>query len=78
MANYKTGSQRYNDKMDKIMSHWREHSVSTKSGKETYDKRFYRENKKGEVVKAKTEALKRAKTKHLKLHPIHYGEEKEE
>ena len=34
MANYTTGAQRYNKRMDKIMEHWRENEKKRKSKKE--------------------------------------------
>lgn len=52
MANYKTGAERYNDRKDKIFSEAKEHRVWAKDGKSSYDKRYWRENKKGVIVKA--------------------------
>ncbi len=58
MANHTTGSQRYNGRMDKIFKSATEHNVSTKDGKSSYDKRYWKENKKGAIVKALGKAKK--------------------
>ena len=50
MANHTTGAQRYNDRMTKIMDKAKATMSETKSGK-TYDNRYYRETKKGEIAK---------------------------
>lgn len=60
MANHKTGAQRHNDKMDKIFSYYKEHNVSSKDGKSTYDNRYYEENNKGQVVKLQGDKRKMA------------------
>lgn len=51
MANHKTGSQRYNDRMDKIFNKAKATMASTKDGKKTYDTRYWKEDKKGAIVK---------------------------
>ncbi len=45
------GAVRYNNKMDKIFAYYKLHSVSTKDGKSSYDTRYWKENKNGEIVK---------------------------
>ena len=50
MANHTTGAQRYNDRMTKIMDKAKATMSETKGGK-TYDNRYYRETKKGEIAK---------------------------
>lgn len=44
------GAQRYNNKMNKIFEDAMKHMTTAKNGK-MYDVRYFRENKKGEIVK---------------------------
>jgi len=50
MANL-TKSARHNRDMDRIFAYHKEHSVPSKNGKTSYDTRYWRETKKGEIVK---------------------------